>query len=143
MTLIPNLSLFIQMGNFLLLVFLLNIFLYRPIRRIIAERGEEMGSLEHAIRDYQEKAEENEKGIREQTVQARKEGFNVKESLKLEGVEKEKGILRESSSTVEERISTNRSEIEEQMKKVRKVLDEQVAVFSKELAEKVLGRSVR
>jgi len=136
-------SLLIQMGNFILLVFLLNIFLYRPIRRIIAERGEEMGSLEHAIRDYREKAEENEKGIREQTVQARKEGFNVKESLKLEGVEKEKGILRESSSTVEERISTNRSEIEEQMKKVRKVLDEQVAVFSKELAEKVLGRSVR
>jgi F-type H+-transporting ATPase subunit b len=136
-------SLFIQIGNFLVLVFLLNIFLYRPIRRIIAQRGEEMGSLEHAIRDYQEKAEENEKGIQEHMVQARKEGFNVKESLKIEGFEKEKGILQETSSTVEETISRGRSEIDEQVKGVRKVLDEQVAVFSKELAEKILGRNVQ
>jgi F-type H+-transporting ATPase subunit b len=136
-------SLFIQIGNFLVLVFLLNIFLYRPIRRIIARRGEEMGSLEHAIRDYQEKAEENEKGIQEHMVEARKEGFKVKESLKIEGIEKEKGILQESSSTVEETISRGRSEIDEQMKGVRKVLDEQMTIFSKELAEKILGRNVQ
>lgn len=136
-------SLLIQIGNFLLLVILLNIFLYRPIRRIIAQRGEEVGSMEHAIREYQEKAEENEKGIQEQTVQARKEGFLVKESLKTEGLEKEKGILQESSSTVEGKISKARSEIDEQLEDVRKILDEQVAVFSKELAEKILGRSVQ
>lgn len=136
-------SLLIQIGNFLLLVILLNIFLYRPIRRIIAQRGEEVGSLEHAIREYQEKAEENEKGIQEHTVQARKEGFLVKESLKTEGLEKEKGILQESSSTVEGKISKARSEIDEQLEDVRKILDEQVAVFSKELAEKILGRGVQ
>ncbi|MBW2094831.1 MAG: hypothetical protein JRI80_08075 [Deltaproteobacteria bacterium] len=135
-------SLLIQVGNFLLLVLLLNIFLYRPIRRIIAQRGEEVGSLEHAIREYEEKAEENEKGIQEHMVQARKEGFQVKESLKMEGLEKEKGILQESSSTVEEKITKARSEIDGQLKDVRKILDEQVAVFSKELAEKILGRSV-
>jgi len=136
-------SLLIQMGNFLLLVFLLNIFLYRPIRRIIAQRGEEMGSLEHAIREYQGKAEENEKGIQEHMVQARKEGFQVKESLKMEGLEKERRILQESGSTAEQKISKARSEIDEQVKDVRKILDEQVAVFSKELAEKILGRNVQ
>lgn len=138
-----NQSLLIQMGNFLLLVFLLNIFLYRPIRRIIAQRGEEMGSLEDAIGEYQGKAEENEKGIQEHMVQARTEGFRVKESLKMEGLEKEKGILQESSSTAEQKISKARSEIDEQLKDVRKILDEQVAVFSKELAEKILGRNVQ
>jgi len=136
-------SLLIQVGNFLLLVILLNIFLYRPIRRIIAQRSEEVGSLEHAIREYQEKAEENEKGIQEHMVQARKEGFLVKESLKTEGVEQEKEILQESSSTVEERIAKARNSIDGQLKDVRKILDEQVAVFSKELAEKILGRDVQ
>lgn len=136
-------SLLIQMGNFLLLVILLNIFLYRPIRRIIAQRSEEVGSLEHSIREYQEKAEENEKGIQEHMVQARKEGFLAKESLKTEGVEQEKEILQESSSKVEERIAKARNNIDRQLKDVRKILDEQVAVFSKELAEKILGRNVQ
>jgi F-type H+-transporting ATPase subunit b len=136
-------SLLIQVGNFILLVILLNIFLYRPIRRIIAQRGEEMGSLEHAIREYHEKVEEDEKGIQEHMVQARKEGFQVKESLKMEGLEKEKGILQKSSSTVEEKISKARTEIDKQVKDVRKILDKQVAAFSKELAEKILGRNVQ
>jgi F-type H+-transporting ATPase subunit b len=135
-------SLLIQVGNFLLLIFLLNIFLYRPIRRIIAQRSEEMGSLEHAIRDYQGKADEDEKDIQEHIVQARREGFEARESLKMEGFEKEKGILQDSTSTVEERISGARSEIGEQIQGVRKILDEQVALFSKELAEKILGRNV-
>ncbi|HDZ23019.1 MAG TPA: hypothetical protein ENH70_00595 [Desulfobacteraceae bacterium] len=136
-------SLLIQIGNFLLLVILLNIFLYRPIRRIIAQRSEEMGSLEEAIREYQDKAEKNEKSIQENMVLARKEGFQVKESLKMEGLEKEKGILQKSSSTVEDKIRKARSEIDSRVSDVRKILDEQVAVFSKELAEKILGRSVQ
>jgi F-type H+-transporting ATPase subunit b len=135
-------SLLIQIVNFLVLVILLNIFLYRPIRRIIAQRGEEVGSLESAIQEYQGKAEENEKGIQEQMVEARKEGFQVKESLKTEGLEQEKGILQKSGSAVEEKISAARSKIEGQLKDVRKTLDDQVAVFSKDLAEKILGRSV-
>ncbi|MEJ2023642.1 MAG: ATP synthase F0 subunit B [Deltaproteobacteria bacterium] len=135
-------SLLIQIVNFLVLVILLNIFLYRPIRRIIAQRGEEVGSLQSAIQEYQGKAEENEKGIQEQMVEARKEGFQVKESLKTEGLEQEKGILQKSGSAVEEKISAARSKIEGQLKDVRKTLDDQVAVFSKDLAEKILGRSV-
>ncbi len=135
-------SLLIQIVNFLVLVILLNIFLYRPIRRIIAQRGEEVGSLENTIQEYQGKAEENEKGIQEKMVEARKEGFQVKESLKTEGLEQEKGILQKSGSAVEEKISAARSKIEGQLKDVRKTLDDQVAVFSKELAEKILGRNV-
>ena len=135
-------SLLIQIVNFLVLVILLNIFLYRPIRRIIAQRGEEVGSLQSAIQEYQGKAEENEKGIQEKMVEARKEGFQVKESLKTEGLEQEKGILQKSGSAVEEKISAARSKIEGQLKDVRKTLDDQVAVFSKELAEKILGRNV-
>jgi len=136
-------SLLIQIGNFLLLVFLLNVFLYRPIRRIIAQRGEEMGSLEHVIEDYQKKSDESEKGIQEHMALARKEGFQTKESLKMEGLEEEKGILHESSSTVDEKITKARSEIDAQVEGVRKALEEQVAVFSMELAEKILGRNVQ
>lgn len=138
-----NLSLLIQMGNFLLLVFLLNIFLYRPIRRIIAQRSEQMSTLEHTIEDYQGKAEKDEIGIRENMARAQKEGYQEKESLKMQGLEEEKGILQEAGTVAEKKISGAKSEMEIQMGEVRKALEEQVAVFSKELAEKILGRSVQ
>jgi len=136
-------SLLIQIVNFLLLVFLLNIFLYRPIRRIITQRSEEMGSLEQAIESAEKKSNENEEGVHENRLLARKDGYQTKEALKLEGLAEEKTILRASGSQVEEKISGAKVEIDGQTAAVRKALEEQVAVFSKELAEKILGRSVQ
>jgi F-type H+-transporting ATPase subunit b len=138
-----NVTLIIQIVNFLFLLFVLNIILYRPIRQIIARRDEETGALQKAIEDYQQRADETEQGIREGTVQARKEGFSVKEGLKVEGLEEEKGIIREASSTAEGQIGQARNELEGRTGEIRRALDEQVAGFSRELAEKILGRSVR
>jgi F-type H+-transporting ATPase subunit b len=136
-------SLLIQMVNFLVLIFLLNILLYRPIRRIIAQRSEEMGILEQAIETADKKSNENEEGIHENRLLARKDGYQTKEALKLEGLAEEKTILQASGSQVDEKISGAKGEIDAQAAAVRKALEEQVAVFSKELAEKILGRSVQ
>ncbi len=136
-------SLIIQIVNFLLLIFLLNIFLYRPIRRVIAQRSEEMGSLEQAIETADKKSNENEEGIQENRLLARKDGYQTKEALKLEGLAEEKTILQESGSQADEKISRAKDEMNAQTAAVRKALEEQVVVFSKELAEKILGRSVQ
>ncbi|MFZ0449460.1 MAG: hypothetical protein WAL98_09460 [Desulfatiglandaceae bacterium] len=138
-----DLSLLIQIANFLLLVFLLNIFLYRPIRRVIAQRSEEMGSLEQAIGTAEKKSNENEEGIRENRLLARKDGYETKEALKLEGLAEEKTILQASGARVDEKVSEAKEEMDSQAGAVRKALEEQVVVFSRELAEKILGRSVQ
>ena len=136
-------TLFIQIANFLILLVLLNIFLYKPIRGILAKRREEENSLEKSIEGYQIRADENEKGIEEGKVQARKEGASEKEGLKGEGLEKEKGILQEAYSAAEEKIGSARKEMEAKMAEVQRSLEDQVAAFSNELAEKILGRSVQ
>ena len=135
-------TLIIQIANFLILLFLLNIFLYKPIRGILAKRGEEESGLQSSIDDYQSRADENEKGVEEGRVQARKEGAKEKESLKGQGLEKEQGIVRDAMSTAEEKIGNARKDVDAKMADVKKSLEEQVAVFSNELAEKILGRSV-
>ena len=138
-----NHTLFIQMGNFLLLIFLLNILLYRPIRRILAQRNEEVNSLESMIEDYQNRSERNEKGIEENMIQARREGFGEKENLKSEGLKKEQGILQEANADLEEKMGKAKQEMESKMAEVRKALQEQTAAFSMELAEKILGRRIQ
>jgi F-type H+-transporting ATPase subunit b len=137
-----DLSLFIQIANFLLLLFLLNIFLYRPIRRVLNRRRDETDSLQKTIEDYHDRSDRNERGIEEGVVQARKDGFEEKENLKGQAVEEEKAILREAVSSVEEKKAEANRELGSKMADVKKILEEQVAGFSQELAEKILGRSI-
>lgn len=137
-----NYTLVIQLGNFLLLLFLLNIFLYRPIRRILAQRNEEVNSLQKMIEDYQNSSEQNEKGIEENMIQARKEGFGEKENLRGQGQKEEQGILEEANAKVEEKMGKTKEEMDSKMAAVRKALQDQTAAFSMELAEKILGRTI-
>ncbi len=136
-------SLFVQIANFLLLLLLMNIFLFKPIRKILARRKEEINSLEGTIEGYQNRSDQNEKGIEEGTILARKEGHKEKENLKGQGLELEKGVLQKASSSAEEKIGNAKQEIENKIVDVRKTLEDQVASFSEELAEKILGRSIQ
>ncbi|MBW2143299.1 MAG: hypothetical protein JRG75_02740, partial [Deltaproteobacteria bacterium] len=91
---------------------------------------------------YQARSDQDEKGIEESKVQARNEGAAEKDSLKGQGLEKERGILQDASSAAEGKIGTARKDTEAKIVEVRKSLEDQVAAFSNELAEKILGRSI-
>jgi len=136
-------SLFVQIANFLLLLLLMNTFLYKPIRKILARRKEKINSLEGTIEGYQNRSDQDEKGIEEGTILARKEGHKEKENLKGQGLELEKGVLQKASFSAEEKIGNAKQEIEKKIVDARKALEGQVASFSEELAEKILGRSIQ
>ena len=136
-------TLFLQIANFLVLLFILNLILFRPIRKILSQREEEMNSRQKTIDDFQDQAEKNEKGIEEGIVQARKEGYAEKETLKSQGLEEEKEILQEAGAGVEQKLSAAKKEIETKIAVAREALDGQIASFSDELAQKILGRSVQ
>ncbi len=133
----------IQIVNFLALLFLLNILLYKPIRGILARRYEEERSLKESIENYNLRAHQNEKGIEEGTILARKEGTVEKMGIKEQGLEKEQGILQDAHAVAEEKVGKARKEIESRVGDVRKSLEDQVALFSNELAEKILGRKIQ
>jgi F-type H+-transporting ATPase subunit b len=136
-------TLIIQIVNFLILLLILNFILFRPIRRILARREDEMNSRQKTIDDYKEQAEKNEKGIEEGVVQARKEGYTEKEALRSQGLEGEKEILQEAGGGVEQKLSTAKKEIESKIAVARETLEGQIASFSDELAQKILGRSIQ
>ena len=136
-------TLIVQIVNFLLLLLVLNFILFRPIRRVLARREEEMNSRQKTIDDYQEQSEKNEKGIEEGVVQARKEGYAEKEALKSQGLEGEKEILQEAGGGVEQKLSAAKKEIESKIAVARETLEDQIASFSDELAQKILGRSIQ
>lgn len=135
-------TVFIQIANFLFLVFVLNILLYRPIRDMLRRRREQVESFQSSRDDLMAKSGQNEKALDENVVGARKEGFRTKESFKLEALDAEKGMLREASASAADTIAKAKEEIEYNMANVRQSLKEELSRFSKEMAERVLGRSI-
>ena len=135
-------SLFIQIANFLILLFLLNIILYRPIRKILGNRSDEMNSFQGMIDDFLNRSTQSEKDLEENKGAARNEGFKEKENFKKEGLEEEKGMLQEAIAKADEEVKQAKEEIELKMADVRQSLEDEVALFSKDLAEKILGRSI-
>lgn len=85
-----NVTFFIQMVNVLILVFLMNLFLYRPIRRFVAQRNQFVAEQREAI----EGAEAETAGaIREfdaRIVEARKKGREKIQEIKTAAYEQEK-----------------------------------------------------
>lgn len=142
MDIYPNVTVFIQVANFLFLLFILNILLYRPIRKILGRRSEEVNSLQETIDDFRNRSGHCAKKLEENLVGARSEGYKEKENLKNTGLDEEKGMLQEATTRAEEQIGKAKEEIARSVVDARQSLENEVAVFSKELAEKILGRSI-
>jgi len=138
-----NSSLFVQVANFLVLILLMNLFLYKPIRDILRRRNEEMTRLEGMISDFSAKSDEQRKRIEEGLAEARKEGYQEKENLKNVGLKEERTLTQEAGADAEAKIGQAKTEIEGKVAEVRKALEDQVSMFSNELAQKVLGRAIQ
>lgn len=138
----PNFTIVIQIVNFLFLLLILNIVLYRPIRNILSRRNEKMNAFQTTIEDFQGKSARFEKDLEENMVAARKSGDKEKEAIKSAGLGEETGLLQKASSQADEKIGEARGEIEERRADIRQKLEKEVEAFSQALVEKILGRSV-
>lgn len=137
-----NYSLIVQMVNFVILLFLLNIIVYRPVRRILKKRKEEISSSEDSISDFTKKADRYSEEIEENVIATRKEGLKERSSLREEGLSAEKEMLQNAYAQVEEAIGKAKEEIRDKIDKAGASLREEMEAFSHELAEKILGRSL-
>ncbi|MGD8366477.1 MAG: ATP synthase F0 subunit B [Desulfobacterales bacterium] len=135
-------SLFIQIANFLVLVWIMNIVVYRPIRKILIERKEKVKGLEEGIetrlKDAQEKDEEFMKGVRE----ARSRGVEEKEALLQAAAAEEKQIIAAINEKAQAEMSQVRSKIAADIDAVRSSLQSQVGDFAEAIGQKILGRTV-
>lgn len=135
-------SLFIQIGNFLLLIFLLNIIVYRPIRNILSKRKEEMSSAEGLTQTLTQKTAQNSNELEANVSDTRKQGVRERDILKSEGDGEEQKLLKETYSMVQDKIDAARKELEEAKLRARDSLQAEVKGFSTNLVEKLLGRGI-
>ncbi|MBI4774862.1 MAG: ATP synthase F0 subunit B [Deltaproteobacteria bacterium] len=135
-------SLLLQMVNFLFLLWILNIILYRPIRRILAERKQRVDGFLLDIKRLGQQIEEQKNEIADLTNLARKKGFEEKEALKQEGHKEQERLLDEINAQMEAKISDVKAHIAADITAARKTLQSQIHFFARELVTKILGRQI-
>jgi len=137
-----NVSLFIQMANFLVFLIVMNFVLYRPIRRIVAERKKMISEKQESVESLEAQAKAALLEYDRKLQESRSMGFQRIQELKAAGYEQEKELLRQISEQAAAKVGELRAKIQKDIGIARMELKHQVKSFSLDLAQKILGRKI-
>mgnify|MGYP003565141206 CR=1 FL=1 len=141
-TVIPDGSFLIQMINFVFLIWVLNILLYRPIRKILAQRKEKIDGLELSIDTSDKDALEKDQAFAAGLKEARTKGFKEKEALMQQAADEEKTIIADINSKAQAELADFRDKIKAEANVARENLQGEVENFANQICQKILGRAV-
>ena len=140
---IPDYTIFIQIITFLILIYILNILLYKPILSIIERRKKQLTELENEIKLFNESVDKRAAEYEEKLKLAKTNASELKKEIIKEGADQAKNII----DAVRNEIPLMTQEFEQKMDKeiqaARQILDSQSRKLSLEIAQKVMGRSVQ
>jgi len=132
----------IHIINFLLLIWVLNLILYRPIRRILIQRKEKINGLDEGIKTVMRQAGEKSHSYEMGLKEARGRGLKEKEAFLHAALEEEKRIIEQINLKNQKHMSEMRDRIAEEVKAVKATLLGEVDAFAEIISRKILGRGV-
>ena len=141
-TVIPDVSVFIQIANFLLIIWVLNIILYKPIRNILIQRKEKITTSEQNIEKLSNEAKEKDEAFSSGIKDARAKGLNQKDALLKAAADEEKEIIDKINQKAQANLAEVREKIAKDAESVRASLQKEVDNFAGAIGEKILGRTV-
>jgi F-type H+-transporting ATPase subunit b len=139
----PDITLFVQMINFLILLFVLNLILFRPIRKIIKERNQIIDEFNTDITSMTDQAQESMDQFEHKILEAKKDGMAKIQAMKEEGEEAEAQLISATNQEVQAKVEEARKRVGSEIQGARDQLQAQVQAFSVAVTEKILERSIQ
>ena len=136
-----NGTIFIQIVNFLVLIFVLNIVLYKPIRSILRQRKEKMQGLETSAQSTGQQAEERNQAYTDGLKEARLKGQKEKEVLMKAAKDEEQAMVSKINAKAQQELATVKEKIAKDTDAVRNALEKEVDAFASAITQKILGRT--
>ena len=138
---IPDISTIYQMVNFLVLLFMLNLVLYKPIRKVMLERKAKIKGMRQKAKKAASDLVAGEEDYKEGLRVARTEGLKEKETFIDEASKEEKEILDKINKKAQANLALIREQVAKETEQARKALEGEVEVYAKTIGEKILGRA--
>jgi F-type H+-transporting ATPase subunit b len=142
-TVMPDWTVFIQLANFLLILWILNRILYRPIRNILLQRKEKMEGLELSIQTFGEDAQKKDEAFSAGIKEARVKGLAEKDALLQAAADEEKKIVARVNEKAQAELADIREKISQEAQTAKAALQSKVDEFADDICQKILGRTVQ
>lgn len=135
-----NLTIVIQVVQFLLLLFIVNRFLFRPTIDLIEEREKKITTWKEETKNCHESMQERLQSYENQIVEAKAQAQEQQELVTAELKEEEGQKLEAVSEEASHIVASTREKLQEETEALRGQLREQAEEMSELVTEKVLGR---
>lgn len=136
-------TLWIQLVNFLILVFILKILLYKPILGIMEKRRQQFDGARDEVRGLHEAVEKKMAEYEEAVRKAKQAAMEQKSEFVKEGAEEARKIVDAVRGVIPKMMEEFQGKMNREIDEARGVLKNQSQRLSLEIAEKVLGRSLQ
>jgi len=135
-------SLGIQVVNFLILIFILNKLLYKPILAVLDQRKKQTDDSEAEIRTLQKSIDQKMSAYEEKLQLAKAEALAIKKNLIKQGDEEAKSLVDAARAEVPGMQEAFRLKTAGEIESARTILSDNSRKLSVEIAEKIVGRSL-
>lgn len=137
-----NWSIFVQMFNFLLLMFVLNKILYKPILKILEEREKKISEGQQEVKDLAAQGNKLVATYNEKLQAAKVEAMASKANARKQAVEQVNAVIQDARGKAEQEILQVRQRVASEIEAAKKELEPELASMAATIAEQVLGRKV-
>jgi F-type H+-transporting ATPase subunit b len=124
--------------NFIVLLFILNAILFKPLLKIVKEREDTVKGNLDAAKGMTDKREESIATLNRELSESRSKAKEVFDSLKGEAVMKQKEVHSAAEAEAAGILEKARAEIKAEAEKARKALRADVDKFSDEIVRKLV-----
>jgi F-type H+-transporting ATPase subunit b len=129
---------FVLLVNFIVLLFILNAILFKPLLQIFKQREDSVKGDLDAAKDMKEKSEEGIARLNRELAESRTKAKEIFEALKSEGLSKQREVLSATEAEAVATLEKARAEIKADAEKARQSLRADVDKFSDEIVRKLV-----
>ncbi|RQD55517.1 ATP synthase F0 subunit B [Desulfonatronovibrio magnus] len=136
-----NVTFFIQLVNFLMVLLLLNVILYKPIRGMLRKRAEIMSNRVNEIESFSSSAVDKMKAYEAELEKARLRAQEIRSSFKEEGYSKEKELVETASGEAGVMIREARQKVSSEKESALTKLKKDVEKFATTATDRILSKA--
>ena len=137
--LFPDGTLFIHIGLILIMIWVLNRTLFRPINRVIDEREKAKGGAGGAAEKILGEVSEKEAGYNAAMLETRSKGYEIIEKEQKKAVEAREKKLSEVKSEIAQTFDSGKAELEKQTAEARA----SIGANAEQMADKIAASILR
>ncbi|MFY9397704.1 MAG: F0F1 ATP synthase subunit B [Desulfomonilia bacterium] len=137
-----NWTFFVQVFNFLILMFILNKILYKPILKVLDEREERIVGGQEKAKKLLEESLSIQKSYNDKLYNAKIDAMAIKNASRKQAVDEANKIIEEARRKADTIVLNVQKEMAEEIDRVKKELEPEIGVMAGTIAQQILGRKV-